>query len=90
MPTPFVNGGNESQTEDFFDAATKAIEIDGKTFNNKTKFDAAKHYSKKVFAHRVVRSNADSINFEGFRPLLMNLVAVIESHAAQVSGAKAH
>jgi len=35
VPTPLVNGLTESKIEDFFDAATKAIKLDGKTFNPK-------------------------------------------------------
>jgi RNA-directed DNA polymerase len=45
-------------------------------------FDTAKHYGKKIFAHRVVRVKADTIDFQGFRPLLTNLVAAIKTHTA--------
>ncbi|HKW96794.1 MAG TPA: retron Ec67 family RNA-directed DNA polymerase/endonuclease [Bryobacteraceae bacterium] len=89
VPTPLPCGANESKIEDFFDAPTRATVIDGKTFNCTNEFDASKHYGKKIFAHRVVREKADSINFEGFRPLLNNLVAVINSHAKAVSGVPA-
>jgi RNA-directed DNA polymerase len=82
MPTPPVNGVKESKIEDFFDAATKATVIDGKTFNDDdSTFDKTKHYGKTIFAYRVVEKRASSIDFEGFRPLLTNLVAVIKSHA---------
>ena len=65
----------------------KATVIDGKTFTEKNNFDVAKHYGKKIFAYRVVRERAASINFEGFRPLLTNIVSVIKWHATAVSGA---
>lgn len=82
-PTPLVSGVKESKIEDFFDAITKAMVIDGKTFNVDDKtFDKTKHYGKTVFAYRVVEKRAASINFDGFRPLLTNLVAVIKSHTA--------
>ncbi|MBI4455885.1 MAG: RNA-directed DNA polymerase [Acidobacteria bacterium] len=89
VPTPLLNGANESKIEDCFDAATKATVIGGKTFNDKNGLDTAKHYGKKIFADQVVRDREDSINFEGFRQLLTNLVAVIQSHTTAVSGASA-
>ncbi|MBF6568028.1 MAG: hypothetical protein IVW54_04030 [Candidatus Binataceae bacterium] len=82
VPTPLFNGVNESKIEDFFDDATKVIEIGGKTFNDGNNFDVAKHYDKNIFAYQVVEKKAASINFDGFRPLLTNLVAVIRSHSA--------
>ena len=43
-----------------------------------------RHYGKKVFAHRVVRPKAETIDFTGFRPFLTNIVAVISHHKATV------
>src|SRR5439155_5862475 len=82
VPTPLINGATESKIEDFFDATIKTTVIGGKTFNDKNDFDEAMHYGKKVFAHNVVRPNADSINFDGFRPLLVNLTSVITAHSS--------
>lgn len=84
LPTPLVGGAPESDIEDCFDAATKATVLEGKTFSNSNDIDPDKHYGKKVFAHRVVRLKADTIDFSGFRPLLTNLVAVINAHKAPV------
>ena len=70
--------------EDFFDAAVKATVIDSKTFHPGNGFDKDRHYSKKVFAHKVVRMKADAIDFSGFRPLLTNLTAAINKHKASV------
>jgi RNA-directed DNA polymerase len=89
VPTPLLNGAQQSKIEDFFEATLKATLVGGKTFNAENKFDTATYYGKKVFAHSVVRPRADSINFDGFRPLLTNLVSVIKSHAAAVSGVSA-
>jgi RNA-directed DNA polymerase len=86
MPTPLPPGARESKIEDFFEASLKATVIAGKTFDDKNEFDTATHYGKKVFAHRVVRANADSINFNGFRPLLTNLVLAITTHAVTHAG----
>ena len=76
VPTPGAN----SKIEDFFDAATRATRIGGKTFNPGSGIDRDRHYGKKIFAHKVVRKNADTIDFGGFRPLLTNLVTAINSH----------
>jgi retron-type reverse transcriptase len=84
VPTPLGAAATPSKIEDFFDASIKAAVLDGKTFNPGDGFDRDKHYSKKVFAHRVVRPKADKIDFSGFRPLLTNLTAAISKHKASV------
>jgi RNA-directed DNA polymerase len=84
VPTPFGAARTPSRIEDFFDVSIKSTMIDGKTFNPGDGFDKDKHYSKKVFAHKVVRSKADTIDFTGFRPLLTNLTAAINKHKASV------
>lgn len=63
--------------------------MDGKAFSDENNFDTTTHYGKKVFAHKVVRPNADSVNFDGFRPLLNNLVLAINGHVAKVQAASA-
>jgi RNA-directed DNA polymerase len=84
VPTPLGANPTASTIEDFFDPAIKATVIDGKTFNPGDGFDKDKHYSKKVFAHKVVRPKANSIDFSSFRPLLTNLSAAINDHKASV------
>ena len=88
VPTPLLNGLTESKMEDFFDATIKATVIDGKTLSTKNNFDTTKYYGKNVFAHSVVRPKADTINFDGFRPLLSNLTAVIRSHEAAAASSE--
>jgi RNA-directed DNA polymerase len=85
MPTPLPNGATQSKIEDFFEATLKATVIENKTFDDQNVFDTTTNYGKKVFAHKVVRPNADTINFNGFRPLLTNLVSAMKSHAATAS-----
>jgi len=84
VPTPLGAAATPSRIEDFLGASIKATVIDGKTFNPGDGFDKEKHYSKKVFAHKVVRPKADTIDFSGFRPLLTNLTAAINKHRASV------
>lgn len=80
MPTPLVGGVNESKIEDFFDRSTLSTIIDGKKFSADNNFDREKYYGKKEFAEKVVRRNADRIDFRGFHPLLVNLTAAIIAH----------
>lgn len=80
VPTPLQPGGVSSKIEDFFDASIKKTVIEGKTFNEGNSFDPHNHYGKKVFAHKVIRPNADKVDFTGFRPLLQNIVHAITAH----------
>ncbi len=88
VPTPLLNNAEESKIEDFFNDATKDTVIAGKTFNDKNKFDTTTQYGKKVFAHRVVKTKAGSINFDGFRPLLQVFSSVITAHSAALAEAR--
>ena len=81
VPTP----GTSSKIEDFFDATTKETLVKGKRFSDRANFDVDKHYGKTIFAHKVVRPKADTIDFKDFRPLLTNLVAVINEHKTSIS-----
>jgi RNA-directed DNA polymerase len=80
VPTPLPAGAGSSQIEDCLDAATKGTLVGGKAFNYGKDFDPEKHFGKKVFAHKVVRPNASTIDFSGFRPLLTNIVAAINHY----------
>lgn len=82
--TPLGANGAPSKIEDFFDDAIKATVIGGKKFNDGNSIDADKQYGKKVFAHKVVKTKANTIDFSGFRPLLTNLTAAINMHKASV------
>lgn len=80
VPTPLLPGATQSMVEDFFDSATKSKVIGGKTFDPTSNTDTASQYGKKVFAHKVVRANADTIDFSGFIALLSNIRDVIDAH----------
>ena len=81
--TPPQEGSTESQIEDLFDASTLATRIEGKTFNRSDEKATEATYGKAVFAQKVVKEMASSIDFEGFVPLLDRITKVIESHYAQ-------
>jgi RNA-directed DNA polymerase len=85
VPTPLTAGTDSSKIEDFFDAATKETVIRGKTFNESNGIDTDTQYSKIVFANQVIRAKANSIDFNGFRPLLTNLVTAINQHRAAIA-----
>lgn len=78
VPTPLLGTASQSMIENFFDAATLAVVIEGKSFNPTNKLDASKHYGKKIFAHKVIKPNASTINFNGFTILLDNITLAIE------------
>jgi hypothetical protein len=80
VPTPPTAASQQSKIEDFFEPELLVTKLDGKTFSDGNKFDPDKHYGKNVFAHKVVRPNAEAINFRGFVPVLTNIVAAITSH----------
>lgn len=83
VPTPIPPSKTQSRIEDFFDAQIRGTVIDGKTFSEQNDFDTDTYYGKIVFAHKVIKPNADTIDFNGFRPLLANIVAVITHHKQQ-------
>lgn len=74
-----------SQIEEFFDATTLAIKLNGKTFNMKNDTDTATEYGKAYFADHVVGPNASKIDFSGFAPLLNRIVAAIAYHQVMVA-----
>ena len=80
VPTPLQEGVTSSKIEDFFEARIKETIIEGKTFNEGNNLDPHKHYGKKVFAHKVIRPNADKVDFTGFRSLLQSIVQAISEH----------
>lgn len=88
--TPLPAGKSESMIEDFFDVATKSEEISGKRFDPRTDGDTDKSYGKVVFAHKVVRPKADTVNFDGFEPLLANISKLIDEHRRKFPAAPSH
>ena len=82
VPIPTAESKSESMIEDLFDPSLLAAKVDGKSFHAASKgFNKSIHYGKTVFAHKVVRANADSIDFSGFSSLLSNISDVIAVHA---------
>lgn len=70
-------GKKESEIEDLFDSETLAIQKDGKTFNRNTNRDNNdKFFGKEVFAKHILE-NYETINFNGFIPLLQDMDSIV-------------
>lgn len=80
VPTPLGPENAKTCIEDFFDAATLATTLNGKTFSREKEIDDAKHYGKAAFASNVVAKNADEIDFSNFKGILDRVVKVIEHY----------
>lgn len=76
VPTPLLNGMESSEIEDFFDDSTRNMKLNGKTFNLTNNPSSSSQYGKTRFAKEIIR-RANTINFEGFKPLLTNLSKAI-------------
>jgi RNA-directed DNA polymerase len=85
VKTPIKGPDNKSCPEDFFDPALLATKIDGKTFNPDKEHDAPGEFGKVVFAERVVRPHAGTIDFSGFDPLLARIDAVLDDYAKRTA-----
>jgi hypothetical protein len=85
MRTPPLPGKPQTEIEDFFTKQTLASKVNGKSFHGSKGFDPKMHYAKVVFAHKVVRPKASSINFSKFAVILKTFVDVINHCATKKS-----
>ncbi|MCK1339786.1 RNA-directed DNA polymerase [Bradyrhizobium sp. 38] len=85
VKTPIRGPDNKSCPEDFFDPAVLSTKIDGKTFNPNKEHDAPGEFGKVVFAERIVRPQAGTIDFSGFDPLLARIDAVLDDYAKRTA-----
>lgn len=85
VKTPIRGADHKSCPEDFFEPAVRATKVDGKVFNPDKEHDAPGEYGKVVFAEKVVRPQASSIDFSGFEPLLARIDAVIDHYSKKVA-----
>ena len=77
---PLVGGKEECEIEDLFSDELLSLNLDGKTFCRKDKFDNSKHFGKEIFS-QYVYENYQTIDFSRFIPLL----DVIDMIIAQAS-----
>lgn len=72
---PLVEGKDECEIEDLFPQEVLDIELGGKTFSRKKKYDTDKYYGKDIFS-KYIYANYAKIDFNGFIPLLTALEKV--------------
>jgi retron-type reverse transcriptase len=75
----------KSCIEDLFDPQLRATRIGGKVFNPNQREPSPTEYGKTVFAEKVVKPNAKTINFARFVPLLDRLVAVLDHYGVNAA-----
>ena len=76
--TPLTAGKAECEIEDLFAPDLLELTLDGKTFSRKDKPNKDKHYGKEIFSEYVL-TNYQSIDFQGFIPLLDALNSIVEN-----------
>ena len=81
VKTPKRGMKSESCIEDFFDRELLATKLDAKKFNPKKVHGADGEYGKAVFADKVIRPKADTIDFSKFAPLLERVSAVVDHYS---------
>jgi hypothetical protein len=83
VKTPEMDPNPQSCIEDFFDPELFKTEINGKTFDSKKKHGAVGKYGKHLFAEKVIKPKADTIDFSGFAPLLDRIVGAIQDYGSR-------
>lgn len=76
LVTPLPEGEEQSDIETLFPKEVLEMEIDGKRFDKSDKYDKSVSYGKDTFSKYVLREYK-SIDFQGFRPLLDNIVKLV-------------
>ena len=79
---PLVGDKEECEIEDLFSDELLSLNLEGKTFCRKDKFDNSKCFGKEVFS-QYVYENYQTIDFSKFIPLLDvidTIIAQAESH----------
>ncbi len=74
-----ISNKEECEIEDLFDEETRGHIIGDKTFSPNDKADKNKHYGKEIFSN-YIQSNYKNINFENFKPVLDNIVSIIDDY----------
>ncbi|MDO9220795.1 MAG: retron Ec67 family RNA-directed DNA polymerase/endonuclease [Thiobacillus sp.] len=88
VPTPLGPSKAPTSIEDFFDAKTLEMPLNGKTFKRKMEGDdSKKYYGKAPFAIDVVAKQAGTIDFKGFKAILDRVVNVIDDYEAKCKAA---
>ena len=76
LTNPLIEGKEECEIEDLFDANTLAHKIDGREFSREKKINLKTHYAKAEFS-QYIASSYKGINFEKFLPMLDAINSII-------------
>lgn len=74
---PLITDKEECEIEDLFPAKLLALNLNGKTFCRKDKFDNTKYFGKEIFS-QYVYENYKKIDFSQFIPLLDAIDSIVE------------
>ena len=83
LTNPLVDGKQECEIEDLFTPELLDLVIDGKSFSRNDKINKKTHYGKEEFSQYVL-SNYQSIDFNGFIPLLDALDNIIKNNSVPI------
>lgn len=80
VKTPHIGGIQKTCIESFFEPSVLETEVSGKKFNpDVTSTDT--EFGKVRFTEKVVKPNAETINWVGFAPLLQRLADVVDHYS---------
>lgn len=82
VKTPEKGKSGKSCIEDLFEPSLLKTKVDGKDFDPHKEHNEPGKYGKVVFAERVVKANAATVNFTDFSPFLDRISAVIDDYKA--------
>ena len=85
IKTPEIGPSGVSCIEDFFEDTVKSTPLEGKSFTTAKTLDPETQYGKVRFAENVIIPMAEQIVWDGFRPLLNRIVAVITHYVPPAS-----
>ena len=76
-------GAEETYIENFFPIEVLQNPIGGKIFNIKKDHESPTEYGKVWLAEKIVKPNADKIDFSGFKPMLERIITVIDHYETE-------
>jgi RNA-directed DNA polymerase len=85
IKTPELPKGAPGCIEDLFDQSLRDTPMGGKSFDPARKRGDPRTFSKQVFAEKVIKPQAASINFDRFEMLLTRVVAVLDDYSKKTS-----
>lgn len=78
--TPLGSKAEQTDIESLFDDVTRLKKYKGRHFNTIDKRDEKVDLSKESFSNQIIKIQKSSINFDGFKPLLDRVTAVIDHY----------